>query len=78
MKKIPLFLLKNYKNILSPFLYKIIGHGCRYTPTCSEYSQEAIKIYGLKKGMVLTVKRFINCHPFSNRPFLDPVPKAVN
>jgi putative membrane protein insertion efficiency factor len=74
MKKIIFFILINYKKFLSPLLYKLFGHGCRYTPTCSEYGLESIKLHGLIKGIALSIKRFMNCHPFSKRPFFDPVP----
>ena len=52
-------LIKGYRFIISPLL----GHSCRYLPTCSEYSIEALKIYGFFKGSYLSLKRILSCHP---------------
>lgn len=69
MKKAVLFLIRGYKSVLSP----ILGQHCRYHPTCSIYTYEAIEKYGLLKGMILGTKRLLRCHPF--RPGgVDPVP----
>lgn len=38
---------------------------CRFTPTCSEYTYQAIKKYGAFKGLILGIKRIIRCHPWS-------------
>ena len=46
---------------------------CRYTPTCSEYSHEAIEGYGILRGTWLTLKRLARCCPFGGRGY-DPVP----
>ena len=52
-------LIKFYKFLISP----IIGHSCRYLPTCSEYSIEALKTFGLFKGLYLSLKRIFSCYP---------------
>ena len=52
-------LIKVYKYLVSPLL----GNSCRYLPTCSEYSIEALKEYGLIKGLILSFKRILSCHP---------------
>ena len=52
-------LIKGYKFLISPFL----GHSCRYLPTCSEYSIEALKTFGFLKGSFLSLKRILSCHP---------------
>ena len=52
-------LIKFYKFLISP----IIGHSCRYLPTCSEYSIEALKTFCLFKGLYLSLKRIFSCHP---------------
>ena len=41
----------------------ILGNRCRYMPTCSEYFQEALEVHGLIKGLRLSVKRILSCHP---------------
>ena len=52
-------LIKVYKLIISPYL----GNNCRYLPTCSEYSIDALKEFGLLKGSFLSIKRILSCHP---------------
>ena len=69
MKSIALALIRIYKKVLSPFL----GNHCRYYPTCSAYTDEAIWKYGFLKGIVLGGKRLLRCHPF-HAGGVDPVP----
>ena len=64
--------IKTYKYIISP----LIGPSCRYLPTCSDYSIEALKTYGFSKGLLLSLKRIMKCHPFGNGGF-DPVKKEM-
>jgi putative membrane protein insertion efficiency factor len=68
MKWIAVHLLKFYKYVISPML----PPACRFTPTCSEYTVEAIGRYGFVKGVWLGVKRLSRCHPFSEGGY-DPV-----
>ncbi|MBO0724052.1 MAG: membrane protein insertion efficiency factor YidD [Blastocatellia bacterium] len=68
MKWIAVHLLKLYKYAISPML----PPACRFTPTCSEYTVEAIGKYGFLKGAWLGVKRLSRCHPFSEGGY-DPV-----
>ena len=68
MKWIAAHLLKFYKYAISPML----PPACRFTPTCSEYTVEAISKYGFVKGAWLGVKRLSRCHPFSQGGY-DPV-----
>ena len=66
--------IKGYKFLISPLL----GHSCRYLPTCSEYSIEALKTYGFFKGSFLSIKRIISCHPIKflgGGEGFDPVKK---
>ena len=46
---------------------------CRFTPTCSSYTLEALKLYGLFKGGMLAIKRIMRCHPWGGSGY-DPVP----
>jgi len=64
--------IKTYKYIISP----LIGPSCRYLPTCSEYSIEALKTYGFIKGLSLSLKRIMSCHPWGSSGF-DPVKKEI-
>ena len=63
------FLIKTYKYIISPLLPR----ACRYMPTCSEYSIEALKKHGLFIGLWLSIRRFIYCNTWGGHGF-DPVP----
>ena len=51
--------IKGYKFIISP----LFGYSCRYLPTCSEYSIEALKNFGFLKGSYMSIKRILSCHP---------------
>jgi len=68
IKKILLFLIKIYQKIISP----IFGKRCRFYPTCSEYSRQAIIKYGVIKGTYLSIKRILKCHPFHKGGY-DPL-----
>tara|TARA_Y100001970_G_scaffold264960_1_gene352050 strand:- start:4037 stop:4288 length:252 start_codon:yes stop_codon:yes gene_type:complete len=69
-------LIKIYKFLISP----LFGQSCRYLPTCSEYSIEALRTYGFLKGLFLSLRRILSCHPIK---FLgggegyDPVNKKM-
>tara|TARA_A100001011_G_C14035945_1_gene725742 strand:+ start:45 stop:284 length:240 start_codon:yes stop_codon:yes gene_type:complete len=65
-------LIKFYQYLISP----LIGHSCRYLPTCSDYSIEALKTFGFLKGVSLSLKRILSCHPWGNGGF-DPVRKKI-
>ena len=64
--------IKIYKYLVSP----LIGPSCRYLPTCSDYSIEALKTYGFVKGLSLSLKRIMSCHPWGSGGF-DPVKKEI-
>lgn len=64
-----IFLIKIYQNIISP----LFPPTCRYTPTCSEYAIQSLKKYGLFKGVYLSIKRIVNCHPWGGSGY-DPIP----
>lgn len=70
MRDIFIFFIRVYQNTLSPLL----GKNCRYIPTCSEYTIEAIEEYGAIKGVFMGIKRIFRCHPFAKGGY-DPVPK---
>lgn len=68
MKKLLLFIIESYQKIFSG----IKGRHCRFYPTCSTYSKEAIKKYGVLKGSFLSIKRILKCNPF-NKGGYDPL-----
>ncbi len=61
--------IKIYQYAISPML----GVSCRYTPTCSAYSIEALKKHGPIKGSYLAIKRILSCNPWGGHGH-DPVP----
>ncbi|KRO55571.1 MAG: membrane protein insertion efficiency factor [Pelagibacteraceae bacterium BACL5 MAG-120705-bin12] len=76
LTRILIVLIKGYKLIISPYL----GPSCRYLPTCSEYSIEALKTYGLLKGTFISLKRILSCHPIKflgGGEGFDPVNKEM-
>lgn len=62
-------LIKIYQLLISP----LFPSSCRYAPTCSTYTLEALKKYGLLKGSWIGIKRISRCHPWGGSGY-DPVP----
>ena len=69
LSKLLIGLVRLYQKYLSPLL----GSNCRYTPTCSEYMIEAIRIHGAIKGTWMGLCRIARCNPFGGSGY-DPVP----
>lgn len=69
LKKFFVGLIRFYQAAISPYL----GQNCRYTPTCSEYSVQALEKHGVIKGSWLSLKRIVSCGPWGGHGF-DPVP----
>jgi uncharacterized protein len=69
MRRLALGLILMYQKLISP----LFGSVCRYEPSCSNYTREAVERYGLLKGSWLGVKRISRCHPFHQGGY-DPVP----
>ena len=68
--------IRAYQFIISP----LMGNSCRYLPTCSEYCIEALKNFGFYKGLYLSFKRILSCHPIKflgGGEGFDPVKKKV-
>ena len=68
--------IKAYQFLLSPLL----GNSCRYLPTCSEYSIEALRTFGFLKGLLISLKRILSCHPIKflgGGEGFDPVNKKI-
>ena len=70
MKKILILLIRFYQKFISP----MFPAKCRFYPTCSQYTLEAIKEHGTIKGTYLAIRRILKCHPFHEGGY-DPVPK---
>jgi hypothetical protein len=69
MKRIVMALIRGYQRFISPLL----ASNCRFHPTCSQYTLEAVERYGAAKGLWLGAKRIGRCHPFNPGGY-DPVP----
>jgi hypothetical protein len=65
-----ILLIRFYQVAISPYTPAT----CRFSPTCSSYSLEALKVHGLLKGGWLSIKRIGKCHPWGSSGY-DPVPK---
>ena len=69
-------LIKCYKFLISP----LFGQSCRYLPTCSDYSVDALKELGFIKGSFVSLKRILSCHPIKflgGGQGFDPVKKEM-
>ena len=73
LKTLALWLLRGYQVMISPLL----GQTCRFSPSCSNYSMQAIERYGFFKGVYLTAARLLRCHPFHPGGY-DPVPEKCS
>ena len=71
MKSIIILIIKLYQYAISPFL----GSNCRFMPTCSAYTIEAIQNFGIIKGIWLGMKRILRCRPGCSCG-IDPLPKT--
>jgi putative membrane protein insertion efficiency factor len=69
MKALLIALIKGYRLLLSPWW----GRQCRFTPTCSEFAEEAIERHGALQGTWLAMRRVSRCHPWRAGGY-DPVP----
>ncbi len=65
-------IIKFYKFLISP----LFGNSCRFFPSCSDYSIESLKTFGFFKGLYLSLKRILSCHPWNDGGF-DPVKKHI-
>jgi uncharacterized protein len=70
MKGVILLFILFYQKVISPIKPKT----CRYYPTCSQYTYQAIERFGLIKGFYYGMKRILRCHPFSKGGY-DPIPE---
>ncbi|MCF6349048.1 MAG: membrane protein insertion efficiency factor YidD [Flavobacteriaceae bacterium] len=66
-----ILLVRFYQVAISPYT----PSSCRYTPTCSHYTVEALQKHGLFKGGWLAIKRIFSCHPWGGKGY-DPIPES--
>ena len=72
LKSLMLLLIKIYQYAISPLL----GNNCRFYPSCSSYTQEAIELHGPLKGIMLGGRRILKCHPY-HEGGVDLVPEVT-
>ena len=77
MKWLLITLVKGYQTFISAPLHALggPGSGCRYTPTCSQYFIQAVRIHGAWRGFLLGSWRILRCNPWGGSGY-DPVPPA--
>ncbi|WP_113874471.1 membrane protein insertion efficiency factor YidD [Marinomonas aquiplantarum] len=73
IKRLALLLIKAYQYGISPLL----GNNCRFYPSCSQYSLQAIERFGVIKGSYLSIRRLSKCHPW-HEGGEDPVPEKMS
>ena len=73
MRALALGLIRAYQRLISP----ILGNACRFYPSCSEYTYQAVARFGALKGGWMGFQRILRCNPFVEGGY-DPVPPAVS
>jgi len=77
MQSIAVFLIRVYRVVFAPLKVMFgLQACCRYTPSCSNYTEQAICTHGICRGVCLGASRILRCHPWGGEGF-DPVPPAV-
>ena len=75
MARLLMLLVRLYQLTLSKLVQALLGPVCRFTPSCSAYAFECLRIHGALRGSLLSLKRLAKCHPFHPGGY-DPPPPA--
>jgi putative membrane protein insertion efficiency factor len=78
LRDFPKTLLKTLVHVYAYAISPLLGTNCRFHPTCSVYTQQALEAQGVIKGGFMALRRILKCHPWHKGPFLDPVPTAID
>jgi putative membrane protein insertion efficiency factor len=70
-------LLKSFIRFYQKAISPLTPPSCRYHPTCSQYSLEALEKFGVLRGLYLSIRRILRCHPFKKGGY-DPVPEEFS
>ena len=73
MSRLPARLLRGLVHVYRATLSPLLGPSCRFEPSCSAYALEALERHGARRGIWLSLRRVLRCHPFHPAGF-DPVP----
>src|SRR5262245_42768219 len=73
--RVLMFLIRVYQLTLSRLITAIMGPVCRFTPSCSAYAFECIRMHGALRGSLLSVRRLSKCHPFHPGGYDPPPPR---
>ena len=74
MKRVLIFPLIKFIRLYQILISQYLGSNCKFSPSCSNYSIEALKKYGLVKGLYLASIRILKCNPWNKNCGFDPVP----
>ena len=72
VSRVLIFFVRMYQGLISPWF----PSSCRHHPTCSCYTVDAINVWGPFKGVGLSLKRILKCHPWGTKGY-DPVPEKI-
>ncbi len=72
MKKVQIKIIEFYQKYISSYVSQMFDIHCKFEPTCSEYTKQAIEKYGVIKGSYKGLKRILRCNPFSKGGY-DPL-----
>jgi len=75
LARLLMLLIRLYQLTLSKLIVAVFGPVCRFTPSCSAYAYECLRLHGVLRGSLLSVKRLSKCHPFHPGGY-DPPPPA--
>ncbi len=77
MARVLMLLIRLYQLTLSRLLVAAFGPVCRFEPSCSAYAHACISTHGVRRGLLLSIKRLSKCHPLHPGGYDPPPPKGA-